>query len=107
MAATPRIFRPESFDEVQEFADAFRAGGVVDIVLDLTSSADERRLIDFASGLALGVSGTMEKVEPRHFRLTNPTSQPPWTETSGDREPRRPRPSSGMHSAALTGSSSD
>jgi FtsZ-interacting cell division protein YlmF len=107
MAAAPRVFRPESFDEVQEFADAFRAGGVVDIVLDLTSSADERRLIDFASGLALALSGTMQRVEPRHFRLTNPSPQPPGTETAGDREPRSPRPVSGTHSAALTPSSFD
>jgi cell division inhibitor SepF len=54
--------KPRRFDQAQELADKFKEGQPVIMNLEGTDREVSRRLIDFASGLCYGLSGTMEKV---------------------------------------------
>lgn len=58
----PYTVRPRRFDQAQEVADKFKEGLPVIMNLEGTEREVSRRLIDFASGLCYGLSGTMEKV---------------------------------------------
>jgi len=58
----PYTVRPRRFDQAQEVADKFKEGQPVIMNLEGTDREISRRLIDFASGLCYGLSGTMEKV---------------------------------------------
>jgi len=58
----PYTVRPRRFDQAQELADKFKEGQPVIMNLEGTERDVSRRLIDFASGLCYGLSGTMEKV---------------------------------------------
>ena len=59
-----------AFQTVQQIADAYRDGASVDIMLDATSADIGRRAVDFASGVAYGTGGRLEKVDVSHFRLS-------------------------------------
>jgi cell division inhibitor SepF len=54
--------KPRRFDQAQELADKFREGQPVIMNLEGADREVCRRLIDFASGLCYGLSGSMEKV---------------------------------------------
>lgn len=62
--------RPSAFEDAPKLASVFRGG--VPVILDLTAlkEADARRLIDFASGLAMGLEGKIERVTVRVFLLS-------------------------------------
>ncbi|MCL2654742.1 MAG: cell division protein SepF [Coriobacteriia bacterium] len=62
--------RPTSFDEASVLADKFKAG--TPVILDLTRvpSAQQRRFIDFASGLTYALDGGISKVADLIFMLT-------------------------------------
>ena len=59
--AQPQVFRPRSFDAVQELAGRFKDG--YSVVLSLESAEREvaRRLLDFCYGVCYALGGTMEK----------------------------------------------
>lgn len=58
----PYTVKPRRFDQAQELADKFKEGQPVIMNLEAADREVSRRLIDFASGLCYGLSGTMEKV---------------------------------------------
>ena len=58
-----RVFHPEGFNGVVEFAMAFRAERVVVIVMPV-QERERRRVIDFCSGLALGTNAKFERFDP-------------------------------------------
>lgn len=62
--------RPTSFEEVSVLADKFKAG--TPVILDLTRvpAAQQRRFIDFASGLTYALDGGISKVSDLIFMLT-------------------------------------
>lgn len=60
--AEPQTVRPRRFEDAQEVADRFRAGQSVIMNLEAVDRETFRRLVDFASGLCYGLSGSMEKV---------------------------------------------
>ncbi|MCL2332696.1 MAG: cell division protein SepF [Actinomycetia bacterium] len=62
--------RPSSFEEVSVLADKFKAG--TPVILDLTRvpAAQQRRFIDFASGLTYALDGGISKVADLIFMLT-------------------------------------
>jgi cell division inhibitor SepF len=62
--------RPTSFDEVSVLADKFKSG--TPVILDLTRApaAQQRRFIDFASGLTYALDGGISKVADLIFMLT-------------------------------------
>ena len=63
---------PKQYRDAQLIAENFRDGIPVIINLSQMSDADARRLIDFASGLSLGLYGRIERVTSKVFLLSPP-----------------------------------
>ena len=61
---------PRQYRDAQAIAESFREGIPVIINLSQMSDADARRLIDFASGLSLGLYGRIERVTSKVFLLS-------------------------------------
>lgn len=61
---------PKQYRDAQVIAENFRNGIPVIINLSQMSDADARRLIDFASGLSLGLYGRIERVTSKVFLLS-------------------------------------
>ena len=61
---------PKQYRYAQVIAENFRDGIPVIINLSQMSDADARRLIDFASGLSLGLYGRIERVTSKVFLLS-------------------------------------
>ncbi|WP_336646211.1 cell division protein SepF [Microbacterium sp. USHLN186] len=61
---------PKQYRDAQIIAENFREGVPVIINLSQMSDADARRLIDFASGLSLGLYGRIERVTSKVFLLS-------------------------------------
>lgn len=68
----PLTVTARRFDAAQEIADRFKQGYPVIMNLEATDREVARRLIDFASGLCYGLSGTMEKVATGVYLLKPP-----------------------------------
>jgi cell division inhibitor SepF len=68
----PRVHlvQPSSFNDAQEIGDKFREG--FSVLMNLQSADQElgRRLVDFASGLAYGLQGSMQPAADRVFLIT-------------------------------------
>ena len=61
---------PRQFKDVQVITESFREGIPVIINLSQMSEPDARRLIDFASGLADGLYGKIERVTGKVFLIS-------------------------------------
>lgn len=61
---------PRHYKDAQTIAESFREGVPVIINLSQMSDADARRLIDFASGLSMGLYGKIERVTSKVFLLS-------------------------------------
>jgi cell division inhibitor SepF len=61
---------PKQYRDAQTIAENFRDGIPVIINLSQMSDADARRLIDFASGLSMGLYGRIERVTSKVFLLS-------------------------------------
>ncbi|MEO8527786.1 MAG: cell division protein SepF [Pseudolysinimonas sp.] len=61
---------PRQYKDVQGIAEAFREGVPVIMNLSQMPEGDARRLIDFASGLASGLYGKIERVTNKVFLLS-------------------------------------
>jgi len=61
---------PRAYKDAQVIGEHFREGIPVIINLSQMSDADARRLIDFASGLSLGLYGRIERVTSKVFLLS-------------------------------------
>ncbi|UYO95919.1 cell division protein SepF [Microbacterium sp. M28] len=61
---------PKQYRDAQLIAESFREGIPVIINLSQMSDAEARRLIDFASGLSLGLYGRIERVTSKVFLLS-------------------------------------
>ena len=64
------LVHPAAFNDAQEVGDKFREGYSVIMNLQATDPDLSRRLVDFASGLAYGLNGSMQPVAERVFLLT-------------------------------------
>lgn len=64
------VVTPTSFSDAQEIGERFRSAQPVIITLTGADRDLKRRLVDFASGLAFGLNGHMEKVSDSVFMLT-------------------------------------
>ncbi len=67
------VVEPGGFNDAQELGDRLKANQAVVLNLRGLDRELQRRLIDFSSGLAYAVGGTMRKVDDQVFLLT-PTS---------------------------------
>ncbi len=74
MPASPQarfhLVHPAAFNDAQEVGDKFREGYSVLINLQAAEPELSRRLVDFASGLAYGLGGSMKPVAEKVFLLT-------------------------------------
>lgn len=61
---------PKQYRDAMVIAENFREGIPVIINLSQMSDAEARRLIDFVSGLSLGLSGRIERVTSKVFLLS-------------------------------------
>lgn len=61
---------PKQYKDAQVIAEGFREGLPVIINLSQMSDGEGRRLIDFASGLAMGLYGKIERVTSKVFLLS-------------------------------------
>jgi cell division inhibitor SepF len=61
---------PRQYKDAQVIAESFRDGIPVIINLSQMSEPDARRLVDFASGLSLGLYGKIERVTNKVFLLS-------------------------------------
>jgi cell division inhibitor SepF len=68
-----QVVEPSGFNDAQELGDRLKANQAVVLNLRGIDRDLQRRLIDFSSGLAYAVGGTMRKVDDQVFLLT-PTS---------------------------------
>ena len=71
--APPAMFHlvmPTTFNDAQEVGDKFRDGFSVIMNLQGVDAVLRRRLIDFASGLAYGLAGSMQPAADNVFLLT-------------------------------------
>jgi cell division inhibitor SepF len=71
--APPAMFHlvmPSTFNDAQEVGDKFREGFSVIMNLQGVDAVLRRRLIDFASGLAYGLSGSMQPAADNVFLVT-------------------------------------
>jgi cell division inhibitor SepF len=64
------LVSPAAFNDAQEIGDKYREGFSVLMNLAGASPDIARRLVDFASGLAYGLAGSMQQVADRVFLLT-------------------------------------
>ena len=64
------LVSPTAFNDAQEIGDKYREG--FSVIMNLAGAAPDiaRRLVDFASGLAYGLAGSMQQVADRVFLLT-------------------------------------
>ncbi len=71
--APPAMFHlvmPSTFNDAQEVGDKFREGFSVIMNLQAVDAVLRRRLIDFASGLAYGLGGSMQPAADNVFLIT-------------------------------------
>ena len=61
---------PQQYSDARTVAESFREGVPVIMNLGQMPEEDARRLIDFASGLTLGLHGRIEKVTSKVFLLS-------------------------------------
>jgi cell division inhibitor SepF len=68
----PRVHlvTPNAFNDAQEIGDEFRQGHSVLMNLQSAGPDLSRRIVDFASGLAYGLSGAMQPVAEKVFLIT-------------------------------------
>src|SRR5918998_966747 len=64
------LVQPTAFNDAQEIGDKFREGFSVIMNLQTADPDLSRRLVDFASGLAYGLGGSMQPAADRVFLIT-------------------------------------
>jgi cell division inhibitor SepF len=69
-SAPVHVVEPNGFNDAQELGDRLKANQAVVLNLRGLDRELQRRLIDFSSGLAYAVGGTMRKVDDQVFLLT-------------------------------------
>ena len=63
------LVSPTAFNDAQEIGDKFRENYSIVMNLQVSESDLARRLVDFASGLAYGLGGSMQPVADRVFLI--------------------------------------
>ena len=82
-AARVHLVVPKNFNDAQSIADRFKRQTPVIVNLQTLEPDLSKRLIDFASGLAYALDGTMQRVADKVFLLT-----PPNVEVSAEERAR-------------------
>ena len=61
---------PRSYSDARQMAEHYREGNPVIINLDDMDESERKRLVDFASGLAFGLQGGIERIASRVFLIS-------------------------------------
>jgi cell division inhibitor SepF len=69
-ATRVHVMEPKGFNDAQEVGDRLKSGQPVILNLQAVDRDLQRRLIDFSSGLAYALNGTMSKAADQVFLLT-------------------------------------
>ncbi len=69
-ATRVHVMEPKGFNDAQEVGDRLKSGQPVILNLQGVDRDLQRRLIDFSSGLAYALNGTMSKAADQVFLLT-------------------------------------
>lgn len=69
-SARPHVVNPQSFNDAQEVGDLFKKGQPVIVNLQDLDRDLARRLLDFSSGVAYGLGGSVERVASHVYLLT-------------------------------------
>ena len=77
------VVEPDGFNDAQEVGDRLKGNQAVVLNLRSVSKELQRRLIDFSSGLAYGIGGSMSRVDDQVFLLA-----PSGVEVSQDEKDR-------------------
>ena len=77
------VVEPNGFNDAQEVGDRLKGNQAVVLNLRSVSKELQRRLIDFSSGLAYGIGGSMSRVDDQVFLLA-----PSGVEVSQDEKDR-------------------
>lgn len=72
---TSRIItiKPTRYEDARSIGESFRDGIPVIINLTQMTSADSRRMVDFASGLIFGLHGAIERIDTRIYLISPET----------------------------------
>jgi cell division inhibitor SepF len=70
VTAKPQVISPKSFNDAQQVGDLFRKRQPVIVNLQKLDRDLARRLLDFASGVAYGLGGAVERVASHVYLLT-------------------------------------
>ena len=62
--------QPRSYSEARKVGEYYREGNPVIINLDDMDESERKRLVDFASGLAFGLQGGIERIASRVFLIS-------------------------------------
>ena len=65
-----KVVRPENTESVFQIADHLLNGRTVVLNLEATNGEDQRRMIDFLSGVSYSIDGTLRKVAYRTYVIT-------------------------------------
>jgi cell division inhibitor SepF len=74
-ATRVHVMDPRGFNDAQEVGDRLKNGQPVILNLQGVDRDLQRRLIDFSSGLAYAIGGTMSKAADQVFLLTPSNSE--------------------------------
>ncbi len=66
----PVTLKPTSYAHCKEIAERFKSGQPVIMNMIATDAEEGRRIIDFVSGLAFGLNGSLERISRGVFRIT-------------------------------------
>ncbi|MFZ9925876.1 MAG: cell division protein SepF, partial [Ilumatobacteraceae bacterium] len=66
----PVTLKPTSYGHCKEIAERFKSGQPVIMNMIATDPEEGRRIIDFVSGLAFGLNGSLERISRGVFRIT-------------------------------------
>ena len=69
-SARPHVVAPQSFNDAQEVGDWFKRNQPVIVNLQDLDRELARRLLDFSSGVAYGLGGSVERVSSHVYLLT-------------------------------------
>lgn len=65
-----KVVKPESFDSVAQIADHLLSRRTVVLNLESTNKETARRLIDFLSGVAYSIDGSLKKIASNAYVIT-------------------------------------
>ena len=100
-----KVVKPESFDSVAQIADHLLSKRTVVLNLENTNKETARRLIDFLSGVAYSIDGSLKKIASNAYVIT-PATLTSETQSLHPAKPPLLSPSSPVRKLQLTTSAS-